>query len=103
GLAKIANESARYPDARRHALDALAIFERLQSPRDIGDANQSLAIAAYSVNDDDTARTHYDRAAAAYRTAGDERSRIRVSFRSFNIGVVARQSLDGFGALQAEA
>src|SRR4030095_12838810 len=64
---------------------------------------QCLAIASYSVNDDDTARTHYDRAAAAYRTAGDERSRIRVSFRSFSIGVVARQSLDGFDALQAEA
>src|SRR5262245_16447607 len=52
GLGRIANERAQYADARRHAGEALEIFERLNATNDIGDANRTLGLAAQSVNNE---------------------------------------------------
>jgi CHAT domain-containing protein/tetratricopeptide (TPR) repeat protein len=103
GLGRIANETARYGDARRHALDALAIFERMNATSDIGDANTTLGIAANSVNDDAVAKTHYERAVAAYRAAGDERRRVEASFRVLNVSSREPGRLEMYGQLRAEA
>lgn len=102
GLGRIANEAARYADARRHATEALAIFERLNATGDIGDANTTLAIAAYSVDDNETAKTHYERAVAAYRTAGNTRARIQASFRLSGL-TLGDQTLETLAGLEAEA
>jgi hypothetical protein len=49
GLAKVANERTQYAEGRRQAADALAIFERARSIKDIGDANRTLGRARSSV------------------------------------------------------
>jgi CHAT domain-containing protein/tetratricopeptide (TPR) repeat protein len=103
GFGRIANESARYVDARRHALEALAIFERFSAADDVGDANTTLAIAAGSVNDYETEKTHYARAVEAYRAAGNDRGRVQASFRLLTIPSNTLESFNGFGELQAEA
>ena len=76
GLARIANETARYPDARKLGLEALAIFERLELESDIGDASAFLGRAADLVNDFTAATTHYERAATRVRRGWQRRGRI---------------------------
>src|SRR5262245_34828558 len=39
GLGWVANETSRHADARRYAMEALSVFERLNAVGDIGDAN----------------------------------------------------------------
>lgn len=103
GHGRIANQAARYGDARRHGLEALAIFEGLNAAGDIGDANTTLAIAAGAVNDDTTAKAHYERAADAYRTAGNHPGRVQASFRALASSAASPEFLERIGTLQAEA
>jgi CHAT domain-containing protein/tetratricopeptide (TPR) repeat protein len=103
GLGQVANETARYGDARKHALEALATFERLNAETDIGDANVTVAIAAASVNDDNVAMTHYERAVAAFRAAGQEKPRIYASFRLVALASSAEARVAGYAQLQPEA
>jgi tetratricopeptide (TPR) repeat protein len=103
GLGRIANETARYADARRYANEALAIFERLNAADDAGDANVTLGNAADLLNDADAAKAHYERAVAAYRTSGNAHGAIVARFRLFNVTSAAAGDLDGFATLQAEA
>ena len=104
GLGRIANQTARYDDARRHGREALAIFERLNAASDIGDANTTLAIAASSVNDAGTAKMHYG---ARGRTHTARRAMsARASGRASDCSAITwteADTLDTFGELQAEA
>jgi CHAT domain-containing protein/tetratricopeptide (TPR) repeat protein len=103
GLGRVANSAARYADARTQALEALAIFERLNAASDAGDANSTLGIAADSLNDLELARTHYARAVEAYTAAGNERARVQAKFRLLSVSGSTRENLDAFGPLQSEA
>src|SRR5262245_34567220 len=103
GLGEIAYATARYDDARRYSLEALAMFEPAGATNDIGDANMMLAAIADTQGDGRTAAPYYERAVTAYRAAGNERAGIEASLGLLGVTTTDTSPLDGYGELQVGA
>ena len=104
GLAKVANERTQYAEGRRQSSEALAIFERLNSIKDIGDASRTLGISVVSMGEDVLATTHFERAIAAYREAGEARDLADARFRLARVAIGNPQvRLEIYAELQRDA
>jgi CHAT domain-containing protein len=86
GAGQALAERSQPKEAHAYGLRCLARYERLSSPRGIGEANTLLGFAAESLGNAAEAETHARRAIEAFDTAGDLRGRGRATVNLIRVG-----------------
>ncbi len=103
GLGMIAEERAKYPEARAQVLEALKLFESVESARDIAWAHHLLADNAQTTGDRAEASARYGQAAAEYAALGDPRRRLRALWGQLETTPAGENYWKQMGALVDEA